>query len=177
MSLNLVPMSAFEQPRHGLRDRSRAGAGERGLRALGVVERLHLGGVPLHEDVVAGGDPADIGELRRVVLHGGIGERLFERGGFDHDPERRAVLGRDLVEIVRGLEAAGARHVLRDQRRLSGNVLAQMARHHAAVEIVAAARGVADGDRDGLAGEEWLGRLRGGLFGQQQQRNRQRSIQ
>jgi hypothetical protein len=107
----------------------------------------------------------------------GLASACSSAAGFDHDPERGAVLGRDLVEIVRGLEAAGARHVLRDQRRLSRNVLAQVARHHAAVEIVAAARGVADGDRDGLAGEELLGRLRGGLFGQQQQRNRQRSIQ
>ena len=47
------------------------------------------------------------------------------------------------------------------------NVLAQVARHHAAVEIEAAARGVADGDRDGLAGEELLGRLGGGIRGQQ----------
>ncbi len=134
--------------------------------------------MPLHEDVVAGRDAADIGELGRVVLHGGIGERLLERGGLDDDAERRSVLGRDLVEIVGGLEAAGARHVLRNEGRLSRNVLAQVARHHAAVEIVAAARGVADGDRDGLAGEELVGRLGGGLSrGQQQERNRQRSIQ
>ena len=122
------------------------------------------------------GDAADIGELRRVVLHGGIGERLLERGGFYHDPERGAVLGRDLVEIIGGLEAAGARHVLRDQGRLSGDVLAQVARHHAAVEIVAAARGVADGDGDGLAGEERLGRLGGGICADQHGRDRQRSM-
>ena len=161
MSLNLVPMSAF-------RSRGTVSAIEPGpVPASEVSMRLASSSdctlaVCHYEDVVAGGDAADIGELRRVVLHGGIGERLLERGGFDHDPERGAVLGR-LVEIVRGLEAAGARHVLRDQRRLSGDVLAQVARHHAAVEIVAAARGVADGDGDGLAGEELLGRLGGGI--------------
>jgi hypothetical protein len=31
--------------------------------------------MPLHEDVVAGGDAPDIIELGRVVLDGGIGER------------------------------------------------------------------------------------------------------
>ena len=93
----------------------------------------------------------------------GLASACSSAAEFNHDPERGAVLGRDLVEIVGGLEAAGARHVLRDQRRLSRNVLAQVARHHAAVEI-GGARGAADGDRDGLAREERLGRLRGGLL-------------
>jgi hypothetical protein len=56
-------------------------------------------------------------------------------------------------------------------------VLAQVARNHAAVKIVAAARGVADGDRDGLAGEERLGRLGGGVCCNQYGRNGQRSTQ
>jgi hypothetical protein len=125
--------------------------------------------MPLHEDVVAGGDAAQIGEFSRVVLDGGIGQRLFEGGRFDDDPKRRSILRRDLVEIVRGLEAACARHVLRDDRRLTGNVFAEVARDHAPIEIVAAARGVADGDRDGLAREKFVDRLGGSVVGREQQ--------
>ena len=46
--------------------------------------------------------------------------------------------------IIRRLEAAGARHVLRDDRRIARNVLAHMLREHASVEIVAAAGREAD---------------------------------
>jgi hypothetical protein len=132
--------------------------------------------MPLHEDVVAGGDTADIAESGRVILHGGIGQRLLERGGFDDDPERRSVLRRDLVEIIRGLEAPCSRHVLRNDRRLTRNVPAEMARDHAAVEIVAAAGGVADGDGERLAREELLDRLRGSVTRCQQQHREGRGL-
>jgi len=87
-------------------------------------------------------------------LHGRIAERLLERRRLNDDAKRGAVLRGDLVDVVRGLEAAGAGHVLRHDGRLSGNVLAEMARDQAAVEIVAAAGGVTDRDGDGLAREE-----------------------
>src|SRR5437016_5870642 len=82
----------------------------------------------------------------------------FEGNRFEDDAECGAVARRDLVDVIRGLEAAGARHVLRDDGRLAGNVLAEMARDQPAVEVVAAAGGIADRDRDDLAGEERLAR-------------------
>src|SRR5262249_18709572 len=115
--------------------------------------------MPLHEDVIAGGDAANVGEFRGVVLNGGILPRLVERGRLDNDAERRSILRRKLVEIIGRLEAARARHVLRDDRRLPGNMLAEMARDQTPVEIVAAACGVADDDGDGPARKELLDRL------------------
>src|SRR5262249_5908981 len=85
------------------------------------------------------------------------------------------VLGGDLVEVVRGLERARSRHVLCNHRWLAGNMPAEVARDHAAVEIVAAAGGVADGDGDGLAREELIDPLRGGA-GRGKQRCRERRV-
>ena len=116
--------------------------------------------MPLHENVVGGGDAPDIGEFRRIIAHRCIGERLFERCRFDDDAERGAILRRDLVKVVGGAQAAGARHVLGDHQRRAGKMFSKMARDHAAVEVVAAAGRVADREGDGLAGEERLGRLR-----------------
>ena len=51
-------------------------------------------------------------------------------------------------------EAAAARHVARHHRRIAGNVLADMARHRAGVEIVGAGGRIADDHRNRLAAVE-----------------------
>ena len=53
--------------------------------------------------------------------------------------------------MVAGGDAARARHVLDDDRRVAGDVRGEMLGEDAAVEIVAAAGAGADQDRDGLA--------------------------
>ena len=63
-----------------------------------------------------------------------------------------AVLRRDGGDVLRGLGAARARHVLDHDVRLAGNVAAEMARHRARVDVVAAAGRRADDQVDGLAG-------------------------
>ena len=68
--------------------------------------------------------------------------------------DRGAVLRRDVVEPVRGGAGAGARHVLRHEGRIAGDVPRPVARHRAGVEVVAAADVEADHQLDALAGEE-----------------------
>ena len=53
-------------------------------------------------------------------------------GAASDDAERGAVLGRDVVEPVGEHQAAGARHVARNDRRIARDVLAHMAREQAA---------------------------------------------
>ena len=60
--------------------------------------------------------------------------------------------GAIVLDVLRGLGAAGARHVLDHDGRLAGDVAAEMARHRARVDVVAAARSAADDHLDGLAG-------------------------
>jgi hypothetical protein len=57
-------------------------------------------------------------------------------------------------------EAAGAGLILRHDRGLSGNVLAEMAGEQPPESVVAAAGRVADDEIDGLAGVELFRRLR-----------------
>ena len=71
-----------------------------------------------------------------------------------------AVLGRDVVDMACGAQAAGARHVLHHDARLPGNVLAEIVRDHARVEIEAAAGRVAGDQRHRLALVEVRDRVR-----------------
>ena len=67
-------------------------------------------------------------------------------------PERGAILGRHLVDVVGGLEAAGARHVLRDELGIARNVATHMARQRARIDVIAAAGTKTDQQLDGFAG-------------------------
>ena len=67
--------------------------------------------------------------------------------GADHG----AVLGRDGVEVVEELQAAAAGDVLHGDGRLAGDVPAHVARDGAGDQVIAAARGRADAQLDGLA--------------------------
>jgi hypothetical protein len=62
-----------------------------------------------------------------------------------------------VVNVVSGLQSAGARHVLHDDAGLAGNVIGEMAREQTRILVIAAARAETDHDADGLAFVE-LGR-------------------
>ena len=64
--------------------------------------------------------------------------------------------------MIGGDELPGARHVLHDNARITRQMFADMARHHAAVGIEAAARSGTNEHHDGFPFEELLGRGRNG---------------
>ena len=99
-------------------------------------------------------------------------QRLHRHAAAEH-ADGRAVLGRDVVEVVRGLERARARHVLHHDGRIAGDVLADMAGENAGIGVVAAAGAVADDQVDGLAAVEVGDRvLRAGRWRQRPSRTR-----
>jgi hypothetical protein len=107
------------------------------------------------------GDAADPGELGAVVLRAGAKERRDS-----HLPpegaECGAILRRERKQMLRGAQAAGAGHVLHDDRRTARNVLAHVARQQASVDVVAATGVETDRKRDGLALVEILDTLGAG---------------
>ncbi len=132
--------------------------------------------MPLHEDIVAGGDPPDIGKLAGVVLRRRIVQCLFQCRRFDDNGERRAVPGCHFVDVIGGLQASGARHVLSNDRWLAGEMLTEVPCHQPPIEIITAAGRIADRDRDRFLGEELVAGLRfGGAESADQSRERSES--
>src|SRR5262249_26276752 len=82
------------------------------------------------------------------------------RDGRRADADDGAVLGRNVEDRVHRQEAAGTGLVLRHDRGLSRNMLAEMAGEQPPEGVIAAARRVADDEIDGLAGVELFRRLR-----------------
>ena len=121
-----------------------------------VLEVLHRR-VGAHEadiDVAVG--VAEIKELRRLVLHRRAAEqRLQDRAGKDR-AGHGAVLRRDGIDIPGRAVRSGAAHVLHHDRRIAGDVIAEMAREQPCVGVVAAARRRADHDLELLALVELL---------------------
>ncbi len=93
----------------------------------------------------------------------GLADQRLERRAAIDRADHRAVLRRDVVEIVRQREAARALHVGRHEPRIAGNVLAHVACQHARIDVIRAARTEADQHLDRLAAIEILRRLP--LFG------------
>src|SRR5262249_29490285 len=62
-----------------------------------------------------------------------------------------AVLGGDIVQVVGGTESAGGRHVLWHDRRIARNVVAEVSRDRARINVVAAADRSRDDEADLLA--------------------------
>jgi hypothetical protein len=76
----------------------------------------------------------------------------------DHE-QRGAVLRRELGHPVGGDQPAGARHVARHDRRIAGDVLANMTCKKPAAIVVVVPDRVTDDQADGLAAIEFGGRL------------------
>ena len=148
--LELGAAIGVERQREQHRGRAAAGGAGSYIALGGVLERPDAGGGQRRADVDIGGEAAEIAELAGVELgraaDHGRGERLRQAA------ERGAVLRRHLGHVLGGDEAAGARHVLRQDRRVARNAGAGTRRR--AGRVVAAARSVADEHADGLAAVE-----------------------
>ena len=94
--------------------------------------------------------PIQLNLRKSILILSGVQPR-FADGAEVEDVEGGAVLGRGVVEIVHGVEAAGARHVLHHHRGIAGDVPAHVPRQHARIDVEAAARREAGQDVDGLA--------------------------
>src|SRR5262245_37041634 len=104
------------------------------------------------------------GEPGRVelALRGAAADQRLHGDPAPDDRDLAAVLGRGVVEIVREIERARARPVLRDDDGIAGKILAEMTGEQPAIGVVTVAgRGIADQKLDLLAGER--GRLGAGL--------------
>ena len=102
---------------------------------------------------VEAADPAEFLDLEaRAGRIGQLGEQhaaLDQRHGG-------AVLGRAAEQEIGAGHAAGGRHVLHDDGRIAGDVLGEMPRRGARLQVVAAADAGADDEGDLLAGVEIL---------------------
>ena len=98
-------------------------------------------------------------ELARIVLHAGRIKRLLDRQHLRRDGDRGAVARRLVVEPAGHVEPTCSRHIDRYDRRIAGNVAAQIPRDEAAIEIVAAAHGIADVEIDRVVSVEILDRI------------------
>ena len=97
------------------------------------------------------GAAAEPGELGRIELHPGGADQRLDREAAAEGAEHRAVFRGHVVDVVGGVQAAGAGEVLDDEVRVAGKVPAHVAAERARIEVIAAAGGVADDDGDVLA--------------------------
>jgi predicted Zn-dependent protease len=96
--------------------------------------------MPREGDAFLRADAADPAEISFVVAHA-VGHQIaVDQMLALQDAHDGAVAARQIVEVVGGRKPAGARHVLHDDGRRTWNVAAEMARHHAGVPVIAAAR-------------------------------------
>ena len=110
--------------------------------------RLERPGVPGQHQAHVRGEAADPVELQRLVLDAGDVEQRLHREPAREHAERGAVLRRLVEDEVRRPQAAGAGHVLHDDVGIAGQVLAEMAREVARIDVVGRARRIADHHRD-----------------------------
>jgi hypothetical protein len=144
----------------------RPGRAEEDFVPLGILDGLDHRACRDHAHAGLAHDAADPGQpdgvearLRFVAI-----EQRRRRHAAVDQGEHAAVARRDIVEKVGGADAAAADHVLHHNGRAARQVLAHVARQHAGVLVVAAARGPAGDQRDLTPAEiELIGRLGAGI--------------
>src|SRR5215510_683243 len=130
-----------------------AGIADDELALLKLLESLHFGARHRDTNIYLQRWRAKPSHPERVETGAGRASKRPERGVARNDAEDGAVLRRDGIDVIGGIEAAAARHVLGHYVRTTRQVLAEMAGHHAAPGIVAAAGPEPDDHGDVLAGE------------------------
>ena len=145
-----------------------AGAGDDQIVGAGleILPGLHAGALVHHRHAGVGVGAADPVELHRVELRVRvIAQQWLERNAALRRADMQAVLVRDIGDVVGHHQAAAARHVAHDHLRIAGDVLADMTRNQPRIDVVAAAGGEADIERDGLVLVELRRALREGRPG------------
>ena len=130
-----------------------AGAGAADGQVLGE-EILEFGDAGLaHRDadadlVISAGNPVESLRIEGIAL---ADEERIESDAAADRADRGAVMRRHAVEIIGKTQAAGAFEVLRHQRRIAGNMPAEMPADHPRIKVISAADAVADIKVDGAA--------------------------
>src|SRR5260370_42214832 len=119
---------------HGGRTRPRRA--NRQCLLLGVIDGRDAGRSRYEHDVVNHHEIANPVEFACVELNAGLAERLVGRRRLAETRDHGAVLWGDRVEPVRRAPTAGARHVLRHDRGIAGDVLADESREQAALSVI-----------------------------------------
>ena len=99
-----------------------AGPADNGFCGEGVLQRLHLCGVPQGAGRVfdiGGADPVELAGIELGVL---VAEERLDRDGAAGDRECGAVARRGVVDVIGRHQSARAGHVLHDQIRTAGKV-------------------------------------------------------
>src|SRR5262252_7373937 len=94
---------------------------------------------------------ADREESPCIVADLRVAEELLVGERRRDDRERRAVLWRDIVDVVRRNDAAAPWHIARDDGGIARNVSAEMPGDQARIGVIGATGADRDDDRDGLA--------------------------
>jgi hypothetical protein len=132
----------------GPRGRVVEAAGARTGEGDELLHRLHRHRGVHHHDVRAEGEDRYAGQIARVVVELGIERHVDDqRGGVD---EQRVTVGRGLRNVFVGDVGARAGTIVDDH--LLAQVLAQLGREQARVDVDAAAGREADDQPDRLAG-------------------------
>jgi hypothetical protein len=120
-----------------------------------ILHRLHP-----HARFVGGEADTGLGDRRPQPGHlHGVEARLRHtrnrraRHALVEDADDGAVLGRHIIDVVRGREPAGARHVLRYHGGIARQVIADMAGHQPPEQVIGTGHAAADDHADSLAGK------------------------
>ena len=142
---------APDHHRIGIGIRPRALAADRRIPAHRIIPGLYLRLLRHRADAELIGGGTDPGELARVILHFRRADERLHGNTASEGAEDRAVLGSSVEEIIGGGDASRARHVLHDDLRRAGHMLAHVPGDGARIDVVAATRAVADDHRHRLA--------------------------
>ena len=111
--------------------------------------------------VVHAAEPDEFGRVE-LALRGGAADQRLHGDATPDDCDLAAVLGGCVIEIVREIERARARPILRNDEGIARKIFAEMAGEQAAIGVVAiAGRRKADEQLDLFSGER--GRVHRGL--------------
>jgi hypothetical protein len=136
---------------------------------LSLLDRSDARRVPGIGDIRRAGRIADPVELARIELNALRSDGLCRHHVRHDHVQRGAVARRDGRKPIGRVNAAGAGHVARDDRRLARDVPAHMPRDEPAAVVIIVARRSADNEIDGLAAIKV--RYRVGLRGQDREPN------
>ena len=115
---------------------------------LGVVNCPYAGRRRNEHDVVDHHHVANPVEPLDVELDAGLVQHLVDRRRLTQRCDHRPVLGSHFVEPVRRSAAAGARHILRNNGGLAGDMVGDEAGEQAGIQVIATTRAVADDEAD-----------------------------